>query len=98
MRQKFGRHITPDRKRALIKEHIKDYNIPTTNQPKRIIIVGAGFAGCYAGWLLSQAGHKVKILEATSRVGGRVKSSYGWPKGRVIEIGAEFINGFDSHW
>jgi monoamine oxidase len=40
--------------------------------PKHIIIVGAGMAGLVAAYLLKDTGHKVKILEANDRVGGRV--------------------------
>jgi len=42
------------------------------DKPKHIAIVGAGIAGLTAGLLLKQAGHKVTILEAQSRVGGRI--------------------------
>jgi monoamine oxidase len=46
----------------------------TTLAPKRIAIVGAGMAGLVAGVELMRAGHDVVILEASQRVGGRVRT------------------------
>ncbi|SFF00940.1 monoamine oxidase [Bacillus sp. OV194] len=42
--------------------------------PKKIIVAGAGIAGLVAGTLLLDAGHDVRILEASQRVGGRIYS------------------------
>lgn len=43
-----------------------------TENPKHMIIIGAGMAGLVSASLLKDAGHNVTILEANDRVGGRV--------------------------
>ncbi|MCF6139211.1 flavin monoamine oxidase family protein [Pseudalkalibacillus berkeleyi] len=46
--------------------------LPNANNPKNVIIIGAGMAGLVSGYLLKKAGHKVTILEGNDRIGGRV--------------------------
>jgi monoamine oxidase len=55
--------------------HIVQQGLPSEilgGRPKKIIIVGAGMAGLVAADVLLQAGHDPMILEAQSRVGGRI--------------------------
>ena len=40
--------------------------------PKHMIVIGAGMAGLVTASLLKEAGHRVTILEANDRIGGRV--------------------------
>jgi monoamine oxidase len=37
---------------------------------EKIIVLGAGFAGLYAAYLLQEQGYDVTVLEARDRVGG----------------------------
>ena len=52
-----------------------------------VIVVGAGSAGLYAAKTLQNLGYEVVVLEATDRIGGRVKSAV---LGDMrVELGAE---------
>jgi monoamine oxidase len=55
-----------------------------------VIVVGAGLAGLHAAWRLQELGHRVEVLEARERVGGRT-FSHELPDGTVVERGGEFI-------
>ncbi|WP_171051814.1 flavin monoamine oxidase family protein [Alteribacter natronophilus] len=54
------------------KVRILERGLGRTGSPKRITVLGAGMAGLTSAYLLRQAGHDVTVLEANSRVGGRV--------------------------
>jgi monoamine oxidase len=56
----------------------------------RAVVVGAGLAGLVAADELARGGVEVVVLEARSRVGGRVWSQT-LPNGAVVEMGAEYI-------
>ena len=58
---------------------------------KRVVVVGAGFAGLAAADALRRGGAEVTVLEARERVGGRVWSVPFGPGGAIVERGAEFI-------
>jgi monoamine oxidase len=62
-----------------------------------VLVIGAGVAGLNAGRLLAQTGRRVAILEARSRVGGRIWTREirldNWPLPVPGELGAEFVHG-----
>ena len=57
----------------------------------RIVVVGAGLAGLTAALRLTQSGHRVTVLEAGDRVGGRVRS-VTMSNGEVGELGGEWLS------
>lgn len=59
----------------------------------KVLIVGGGIAGLTAGYRLQQAGVAVDIIEATGRLGGRIRTQTK-ALGTVIpaEMGGEFID------
>ena len=64
--------------------------LPSTvhvKQPKKIGVIGGGMSGLVAAELLSDAGHEVTILEAASRIGGRIHT-VTFPDGDSSEAGA----------
>jgi monoamine oxidase len=65
---------------------------------KKVIVIGAGFAGLAAAHELNSAGYDVTVLEARSRLGGRVLSTQSLIPGRNIELGGELIGTNHKHW
>ena len=63
--------------------------LPATDGLRRhVVIVGAGIAGLTAGMLLKEAGHRVTILEARNRLGGRIYTYRGFAGKMYGEFGA----------
>lgn len=62
-------------------------------QPQgRILVVGAGLAGLSAARVLRDAGRNVTVVEARSRIGGRIHTSRVWPD-LPMDLGASWIHG-----
>ncbi|WAL61529.1 flavin monoamine oxidase family protein [Thermocoleostomius sinensis] len=66
-------------------------SIDTTS---KVLVVGAGIAGLTVAYRLHQAGVPVEVIEASPRIGGRLRSAKASGSQSVVELGGEFI---DSH-
>src|SRR5688500_408861 len=58
-----------------------------------VVVIGAGAAGLAAARAISEAGHRVHVLEARTRLGGRILTVHDpeWPL--PVELGPEFLHG-----
>ena len=54
-----------------------------------VTVIGAGLSGLYSAMLLEEQGFKVRVIEATNEIGGRVKSKN--INGYIQELGASDI-------
>eukprot|EP01025_Chloroclados_australasicus_P019074 TRINITY_DN20259_c0_g1_i1.p1 TRINITY_DN20259_c0_g1~~TRINITY_DN20259_c0_g1_i1.p1 ORF type:complete len:145 (+),score=12.16 TRINITY_DN20259_c0_g1_i1:53-487(+) len=57
-----------------------------TTNPKKVVVVGSGWAGLGASWHLVKQGYQVDLIEASSAPGGMVA---GWKskQGKNVELG-----------
>jgi monoamine oxidase len=65
---------------------------------RRVVIVGAGFAGLACAYELRSVGYDVIVIDARRRVGGRVLSFRDFVPGRTVEGGGELIGSNHPHW
>ncbi|HYZ91274.1 MAG TPA: NAD(P)/FAD-dependent oxidoreductase [Actinomycetota bacterium] len=61
-------------------------------ETSRVLVVGAGASGLAAARALHDGGHRVIVLEARDRVGGRIHTAFDLGE-HPVEMGAEFVQG-----
>ncbi|WP_353616062.1 flavin monoamine oxidase family protein [Bacillus sp. AFS055030] len=75
--------------------HIIQNGLPKTSLPKHVTIIGSGISGLVAASLLKDAGHKVTIIEANNRIGGRIYTKREpFINNQYIDLGAMRIPSF----
>ena len=62
---------------------------------QRIGIIGAGISGLVAAHTLAKAGREVQVIEARSRIGGRIHSDSSL--GFAADLGASWLHGIDGN-
>ncbi len=75
--------------------HCKKKPTGPDEEKKEVIIIGAGIAGLAAAVSLKNAGHKVTIVEASGRYGGRIKTVD--MQGYKADFGASWIHGINGN-
>ncbi len=74
---------------------------PSTSNPKKVIVAGAGIAGLCCAYELMKMGHEVVVFEASGRHGGHVFTGRdGFSDGLYADMGAEQITkpGYERYW
>ena len=65
--------------------------LESIGQKKRVVIIGAGFAGLSAAKYLQDSGFEVIVLESRKEFGGRIRTFTDW--GFPMDLGASWIHG-----
>ncbi len=66
---------------------------PKISKAADVIVVGAGLSGLFAAHWLQKEGYKVKVLEGSSRIGGRLLTLYdvpGQPEAGGSQVGQSY--------
>ncbi|MBD3637275.1 MAG: FAD-dependent oxidoreductase [Crocinitomicaceae bacterium] len=69
-----------------------DPDLPKSDFSGKVLIIGAGAAGLYAGYTLQRGGYDFEILEASDRIGGRMGKHEGFAD-HTIDLGAQWLHG-----
>jgi monoamine oxidase len=84
--------VNPLRKLAAIQGRSIAQSPDAYRSDAKVLVVGAGIAGLTVAYRLHQAGIPVQVIEASQRVGGRLKSLSKPNCPGVVELGGEFID------
>ena len=77
---------------ALLKNCTPIYPLMEIKFNGHVIIIGAGAAGLAAGLTLKENGEQITILEASDKIGGRVRKLSGFSD-IDLDLGGEWIHG-----
>lgn len=80
---------------ALLSACRKESLFEDINYDGKVLIIGAGAAGLYAGYVLKSKGINFQILEASANYGGRLSKLTGFAN-FPLDLGAQWLHGKNS--
>jgi len=90
--------LAGERERTATKAGPEMLELPSRKPDRKVVVIGAGFAGLCAAYELDGLGYDVTVYEARDRVGGRVQSLDGFVRDKVAEGGGELIGSNHPLW
>jgi L-amino-acid oxidase len=75
-------------------DETKSISSGSLSTQQTVLILGGGLAGLYSAYLLKKKGIRVKLIEASSRLGGRIFSVQNPITGEAFDLGGEWIGDY----
>jgi monoamine oxidase len=97
-RRDFLRGVTAAGAALLLSSCAKEKTPQELAAAKHVVVVGAGFSGLACAYELRSIGYNVTLVEARSRLGGRVLTFSDFIPKRVVEGGGELIGTNHPIW
>lgn len=79
-----------------LERYTRKVDRPASGRPLAVAVVGAGLSGLRAAAVLSDHGHRVTVLEAAARIGGRLSPFE--KAGEAVDAGAQYFTVRDDRF
>jgi 2,4-dienoyl-CoA reductase-like NADH-dependent reductase (Old Yellow Enzyme family) len=79
-----GRRLECDNNPRVAAPDEADWQVPRTDNPRRVVVVGSGIAGLETAWVAAARGHDVTVLGQSDEVGGKLRLHAELPGGENL--------------